>query len=175
MKAVISSACGIALTVAAFSTPPAQAAGHRHSMSEYAYLIGTWRCVAHIPGRNKIVTYETSFRWKYPSKTVIDQSIVVPRGQSNFMLAYVPSSDSFEGVFTGSDGNLGFWYNPGPVNGGWTEYGYDVRDPAHPNTRAIFYGVTPTHYSFHFWAIESKQDAGRKIDDESCDKLGTSQ
>lgn len=143
---------------------------HHHSMSEYAYLIGTWRCVAHVPGR-KTATYETNFRWMYPSKTVIDQSIAVPRGQANFMLTYVPASDSFEGVFTDSGGSMGFWYNPGPVNGGWTEYGYDVRDRTTPNTRAIFYGVTSSHYAFHFYAVKSKQDPGRKIDDESCNKL----
>jgi len=156
--------------VASFAAPGV-AATHHHSMAEYAYLIGTWRCVAHIPGRNKPVTYETSFHWKYSSNRVIDQYIATARGQANFMLTYVPASDSFEGVFTGSDGSMGFWYNPGPRNGGWTEYGYDVADRERPNTRATFYGVTPTHYSFHFWAIKNKQDPGRKIDDESCDKL----
>lgn len=149
---------------------PASAA-HRHSISEYANLIGTWRCTAHVPGRKSAITYETSFRWKYPSKRVIDQYIATPRGQANFMLTYVPSSDSFEGVFTGSDGSMGFWYNPGPVNGGWTEYGYDVSDRIHPNTRAIFYDAVPAHYAFHFYAIKGKDDSGRKIDDETCNKL----
>ena len=146
-------------------------AAHRHSISQYAYLIGTWKCVAHIPGRQKTVTYETSFHWKYPSKTVIDQYLATRRGQANFMLTYVPASDSFEGIFTGSNGVMGFWYNPGPVGGGWTEYGYDVADRTNPNTRAIFYNVTPTHYAFHFWAIKSKQDPGRKLEDDTCNKL----
>jgi hypothetical protein len=149
----------------------ALAGPHRHSIAQYAYLIGTWKCTAQIPGRKKSVTYQTSFRWKYPAKTVIDQYIATPRGQANFMLTYVPASDSFQGVFTGSDGSMGFWYNPGPVNGSWTEYGYDVADRTVPNTRARFYDVTPTHYAFHFWAIKGMRDPGRKIDDESCNKL----
>jgi hypothetical protein len=162
---------GAVVMFATLSSSPARAAAHHHSMSEYANLIGKWRCVAHVPGRSKAIAYETSFDWKYPSKRVIDQYISTPRGQANFMLTYVPANDSFEGVFTGSDGSMGFWYNPGPVKGGWTEYGYSVADREHPNSRATFYDATPTHYAFHFWAIKNKQDRGRKIDDESCNKL----
>ncbi|HEY1976562.1 MAG TPA: hypothetical protein VGG89_08460 [Candidatus Baltobacteraceae bacterium] len=160
-----------AAAFAALSAAPAPAATRHHSIAEYAYLIGTWQCVAHAPRLKAPVTYQTSFHWKYPSKSVIDQYISTPRGQANFMLTYVPASDSFEGVFTGSDGSMGFWYNPGPVGEGWTEYGFDVADRATPNTRAIFYGVTPTHYAFHFWAIKGKQDPGRKIEDDTCNKV----
>lgn len=151
----------------------ALAAPHRHSMNEYAYLIGTWRCSATVPKRSKAIVYETSFQWKYPSHTVIDQSIATKRGSANFMLSYAAATDSFVGVFTGSDGSEGFWQNPGPQNGGWTEWGYDIADLNSPNTRATFYGITPTHYAFHFWSVKSKADPGKPIESDTCVKIAS--
>lgn len=163
----------IALTIfAGLSIGPSAglAAQRHHSMAEYAHLIGTWRCISHIPGR-KALTYETTFGWKYPNHSVIDQYIGFTGGRANFMLSYVPKTDSFQGVFVQSDGTMGFWYNPGPHNGGWTEYGYDVANRAEPNTRAIFYAGTNKHYAFHFYAVKGKNDPGRLIDSEACDKV----
>ena len=159
-----------ALLAFAFTSQTAHAAVARHSMSEYAYLIGSWKCVANVPGR-KPVTYETSFRWMYPSKTVVDQMFRTKRGDADFMLSYQKATDSFVGVFTDSGGGEGFWRNPGPVDGGWTEYGWDISDLNNPNTRATFYGITPTHYAFHFYAIKGKSDLGKTIEDDACDKL----
>jgi hypothetical protein len=95
----------------------------------------------------------------------------MPKGQANFMLTYTASTDSFHGVFTDSNGSVGFWDNPGPANGTWTEYGYDVANRESPNTRALFFGITPTHYAFRFWSIASRSDAGKFLESDSCTKV----
>src|SRR5579862_2032326 len=89
----------------------AAAAAPQHSMAEFGYLIGTWKCVAHIPGRAP-VAYTTSFRWMYPSHAVIDQQFATKRGQADYMLSYAARTDSFVGVFVDSSGSAGFWRNP---------------------------------------------------------------
>jgi hypothetical protein len=66
------------------------------------------------------------------------------------------------------------WQNPGPQNGGWTEWGYDIGNLNDPNTRATFYGITPTHYAFHFWSVKSKTDPGKPIESDSCRKIAPS-
>src|ERR1700719_615458 len=57
--------------VAAPVRAPAVEAPRHHSLAEYAYLIGTWKCVANSPGR-KPMTYATTMRWMYPEHTAID-------------------------------------------------------------------------------------------------------
>ncbi|HTA38222.1 MAG TPA: hypothetical protein VK760_04060 [Candidatus Acidoferrales bacterium] len=159
-----------ALLLAAATALPAAASTHKHSMAEYAYLIGSWHCVASVPGKGK-VPYTTVFHWKYPSHGAIDQSFDTAKGQADFMLAYDAASDSFKGIWIDSHGSTGYWEDPGIVNGGWTELGYAING-AHqsPNTRAVFSGVTPTHYGFVFSSITSKDDSGKLIETDSCDK-----
>jgi hypothetical protein len=143
----------------------------RHSLQEFAYLVGAWKCTAAVPGKPD-TTYQTAFRWMYPQHTAIDQSITMGTAQANFMLTYDKASDSFKGVFVMDDGSIGVWENPGPENGGWTEFGYDVRDGKLVlATKATFAGVTPTHYGFRFWNVKTKNDAGKLIEADECDKL----
>jgi len=150
---------------------PVSAAPHKHSMAEYAYLIGSWHCVANVPGKGA-VHYSTAFQWKYPSHRAIDQLFRNPKAQADFMLAYDASSDSFKGIWIDSTGATGYWEDPGIENGGWTEYGYTING-AHqtPNTRAIFAGVTPRHYGFTFYSITSRTDPGKLLETDSCDKV----
>jgi hypothetical protein len=152
------------------SSTPAAASAHRHSMAEYAYLVGSWHCVAAIPGKGQ-VRYTTSFSWKYPSHQAIDQAFSTSKGQADFMLAYDAPSDSFKGIWIDSNGRTGYWEDPGIENGGWTELGYAI-DGRHqsPNTRAIFAGVTPRHYGFTFYSITGTNDPGKLIERDSCDK-----
>jgi hypothetical protein len=165
-------AVAIACVAASMSASASAAqAPHRHSLDEFAYLIGTWKCTASIPGK-KPFTYTTSMRWMYPERTAIDQSIATANIKADFILTYDKGSDAFKGIFVESDGSVGVWENPGPVAGGWTEYGFDFKgDNLVPATRAIFTGVTPTHYAFRYWNIKDKQDAGKLIEADDCSKL----
>ena len=150
---------------------PAAEAPHHHSLAEYAYLIGTWKCVANIPGKAS-QTYTTTMRWMYPDRTAIDQHIAVAKGQADFILTYDRAGDAFKGIFVDDGGNVGVWENPGPVAGGWTEFGYDFKgDNLVPSTRATFKGATPTHYAFEFWKVTSKQDPGKVIEADDCTKV----
>jgi hypothetical protein len=156
----------------AVATPAPAAAPHKHSMAEYAYLIGSWRCVAKIPGRPS-QAYSTNFAWKYPSHKAIDQTFPSnKKGQADFMLAYDAAGDSFKGIWIDSNGSTGYWEDPGIENGGWTELGYAINGKAQtPNSRAIFAGVTPRHYGFTFYSITSAQDPGKLTETDSCDKV----
>ena len=146
-------------------------AAPKHSLQEYAYLVGAWQCTAHTPGKPD-ASYRTSMRWLYPEHTAIDQRVVTPRGQADFILTYDKASDSFKGIFVGSDGGVGVWENPGPVDGGWTEYGYDFKgDDLVPATRATFNGATPRHYAFRYWSIRNKRDPGKLLETDDCNKL----
>ncbi|HTA65285.1 MAG TPA: hypothetical protein VK753_07265, partial [Xanthomonadaceae bacterium] len=70
------------------------------------------------------------------------------------------------------DGSVGGWENPGPVAGSWTEYGYGFKgDDLVPATRATFNGATPRHYAFRFWSIRNKQDAGKFLESDDCNKM----
>ena len=151
---------------------PAADTPHRHSLAEYAYLVGTWKCVANVPGR-KPIAYSTTMRWMYPDRTAIDQHIEMARGQADFILTYDSAGDAFrKGVFVDDTGSVGVWENPGPVAGGWTEFGFDFKgDNLVPSTRATFRGVTPTHYAFGFWKVSSKQDPGTAIESDDCTKV----
>lgn len=139
------------LTAALFAAAPrAQAASAKHSLNEYAYLIGTWSCTAHVPGR-KERAYTTTFKWLFADKTAIDQTFQNAGGQAHFMLTYDKRRDDFRGVFVGDDGSIGTWTNPGAQRGAWTELGYDLDADGYPeNSIAHFHDVTPTHYAFAF-------------------------
>jgi hypothetical protein len=160
----------VALVLTSLAAAPAAPSAHKHSMAEYAYLIGAWHCTADVPGKGK-VHYATVFRWKYSSHAAIDQSFDTPKGQADFMLAYDASTDSFKGIWIDSRGSTGYWEDPGIVNGGWTEYGYAINGKHQsPNTRAVFSGVTPNHYGFVFYSIKGKDDPGKLLETDSCDK-----
>ena len=162
----------MAALVAGLAPAPA-AATHRHSLAEYAYLIGTWNCVAHPTGRGTF-KYSTSFIWKYANRSVIDQTIAGTHGPlANFMLTYDAKTDSFRGTYVDNRGDVGVWTDPGPVDGAWTEIGYSYRGNATlvPESRTHFFGVTDTHYAYEYWTISSIGDAGTLVDTEACEKV----
>lgn len=145
-------------------------APHRHSLDEYAYLIGSWKCIASVPG-SKSSSYQTSIRWMYPNHTAIDQTIITDKVNADFILTYDKGSDTFKGIFV-DDGSVGVWENPGPVANTWTEFGYEfMGDNLVLSTRATFTGVTPKHYAFRYWKIRNKQDPGELIEADDCTKL----
>jgi hypothetical protein len=163
-------AAAAAALLLATSVGHAAASAHKHSMAEYAYLIGSWHCASNVPGKAP-AHYATAFRWKYPSHAAIDQSFNMPAGQADFMLAYDGASDSFKGIWIDSGGRTGYWEDPGIENGGWTELGYAINGNRQvPNSRAVFSGVTPAHYGYAFYSITSKDDPGKLLETDSCDK-----
>jgi hypothetical protein len=168
--AVLLAACVVCVLGASPMRTPAAESPH-HSLNEYAYLVGSWKCVAKSPGK-PAYSYATSMRWMYPDHSVIDQSIVVGANRADFILTYDHASDAFKGIFVEDPGGVGVWENPGPVAGGWTEIGYDFKgDNLVPATRAKFHDVTPRHYAFDFWKIASKQDPGQVIESDECNKV----
>jgi hypothetical protein len=165
---VLTGLCALFLAGAA---GPAQAtSAAKNSMTEYSYLIGSWHCVSHMPGKPD-VAYSTSFHWKYPSHDAIDQVFSTPKGQADFMLVYDAPSDSFKGIWIDSNGGAGYWEDPGIENGGWTEFGYAINGKHQsPNSRAVFAGVTLTHYGYTFYTIAGRSEPGKLVETDSCDK-----
>ena len=105
------------------------------------------------------------------TKKPIDQHLATPKGQADFILTYDKTSDAFKGIFVESAGDVGVWENPGPVGGGWTEFGYDFRGGRLvTTTRATFSGATQRHYAFSYWSVANKQDPGTLIESDDCTK-----
>jgi hypothetical protein len=74
-------------------------------------------------------------------------------------------------VSVACSGRTGYWEDPGIENGGWTELGYAINGNRQvPNSRAVFSGVTPAHYGYAFYSITSKDDPGKLLETDSCDK-----
>ena len=163
----------LAAVVFILSSSTASSAAPRHSIGDYAFLIGKWTCTARANG--KTTPYRTAFSWMYPEHTVILQSFSGPRGHASFILTYNAKLDDFRGVFVESertgDATVGAWINPGMQGKGWTEHGYDIDADGFPiASKSTFSNVTKTHYVIRdYLSTPGKTD--QLVQVEVCNKV----